>query len=269
MPTYVSTSSNPDTAYYFSGMSLALKYVPNAGHKMYWYAALNTAQTFTIPTYTRTFTFMNGAGQTNNLYWQAWSNNAGTLTTYRDEGNVGSDIGFGSDGNPTINEYIDPTYTGKTGFCNPAYCSPPHDSPLYTCQTNNGLNSINPGGEERQSIYVVFTSGVITSSKTFKSYALSGARLLWLADGQIALDVFIIPTTLMSTSNSNTCWAQNSPMYFSTQEIDWAVHASPSGMTISSNYQTFPLTSVGNNFCFMDNKGGTPALRFGEYVNTG
>lgn len=276
MPTFVSSSTSPDQGYYFTGMSIAIKYVSGAGHKVYNYLFINTGKTFTLPSYdtSKTISFQNQLGQTNNIYWQAFSTCRGGCSSnhIQDYGTVGGDIRIDStDGTPVVDQYVDTTFTGQLGSCNFAYvqCSDPHNSPDSTCASPSGsqassLYAVDSGGEEREAIYVIITSGPLSETQSSISYLITGGRILFLNTGETAFDILIQSGSSSPVSNQNFCWSTNSPMSFSVPKIDWAIRSPPSGMVVPGNFAEFPVST---SCCIMNNNGGTPALLLEEIFN--
>ncbi len=237
MPTYVADYRNPTVALQLTGIGLTQKYVPGAGHKIYAYFFVNPAQTSPIP--------MSGVVKqvsfdvtktTNNIYWFAGPNTKSYF------GTVGADILMSpADGNPTIDQYVN-VNSRATGL--------PHDSPLADClPAAKGIpSSINSGGEERDSIYLVLAD----KTENF-AYIIKGGILLYRSSGEVDI-VFLIDST-MTTHFSSTAVCSVPTLTFSAPEIDWAVRAPSSTNTIPGNYQLYPTTGG-----YMNEEGGTSAL---------
>ena len=206
MPTYVASASNPTQAYQFTGLGLAQKFVPGAGHKIYTYFYINTAQTSQIPAggIISELKF-NVAQTTNNIYWFA-TNGQG-----KDFGTVGADIQISpDDGNPTLDQYVDVNFQGTLGN--------PHDSPLARCDgpTAGYPPSIDSGGEQREAIYTV-----VVNPSGSTSYIITGGMIIFRSNGEADMVFLINPQQTSHVSFDNVCSVPN--LTFSSNEIDWAV----------------------------------------------
>jgi hypothetical protein len=245
MSTYVASASNPTVAYQFTALGLADKFVSGAGHKIYTYFYVNTAQTSQIPMSGVTGELkFNVAQTTNNIYWYASSGNGKTF------GTVGADIQISpQDGTPTLNQYVDVNFQGTLGF--------PHDSNLASCDaaTNGYAPSINSGGEQREAIYVV-----IVNPTGSASYIVTGGMILYRSDGTANIVFLINPQRTTHVSFNNVCSVPN--LKFSSNEIDWAVRSPTPSNTIPGHYQEY--TTIGGQLA---ENGGTTALTFYQFIN--
>ncbi len=245
MPTYVASASNPTQAYQFTGLGLAQKFVPGAGHKIYTYFYINTAQTSQIPAggIISELKF-NVAQTTNNIYWFA-TNGQG-----KDFGTVGADIQISpDDGNPTLDQYVDVNFQGTLGN--------PHDSPLARCDgpTAGYPPSIDSGGEQREAIYTV-----VVNPSGSTSYIITGGMIIFRSNGEADMVFLINPQQTSHVSFDNVCSVPN--LTFSSNEIDWAVRAPTPFNTIPGNYQEYPTT--GGNLA---ENGGTAALTCFQFID--
>jgi hypothetical protein len=237
MPTYVADYRNPTVAFQLTAMGLSQRFISGAGHKVYAYIFVNTAQSSQIPMsgIVKQVNF-NIAQITNNIYWFAQSMKGYSY------GTVGGDITISmTDGHPTLDQYVD---------VNSPATGQPHDSPLANClPASNGIPpSINSGGEERQSIYTVL------SDKSEKiAYIVKGGILLYHTGGEVDIVFLIDPTKTTNMNIQSTCTVPT--ITFSSSEIDWIVRAPPPTNTIPGNYQEYP--TVGGS---MNEDGGTTAL---------
>jgi hypothetical protein len=244
MPTYIADYRNPTVALQLTGIGLQQKYVPGAGHKIYAYFFVNPAQTSPIPMtgVTKQVSF-NVKQTTNNIYWFAGPNTAWYY------GTVGADMLMSpADGNPTLDQYVN-VNSRATGA--------PHNSPLADClPAANGIPaSINSGGEERDSIYLVLAD----KTENF-AFIVKGGILLYRSSGEVDI-VFLIDSKV--TTHFNDIAVCSVPtMTFSASEIDWAVRAPPSTNTIPGKYNLYP--TIGG---YMNENGGTSALCLYQEIN--
>jgi hypothetical protein len=249
MTTYVADYRNPMAALEITRLVATQRFVSGAGHKFYTYLMTDpSAPTQPIPTtdpIVKQIPF-DVSGVTDNAYWFA----APAKGFF---GNVGADVQFDPvDGHPTFNQWTD-IHSGATGL--------PHDSTNFGCKPvpagqpiGNATCYIDSGGEERQSVYTVFTD---SDSKWF---VVKGGLLLIRQSGEVDIDFLVDSSQTKGSGADGDC--QCPALTFKSYSIDWAIRAPARFNTVTGNYLRYP--TVGGK---MNENGGTTALVLIQQIN--